>query len=164
MLSRLLPLLLALLLVSCRSKTPSATLSDYGTYDAVILTSGNWKLGVPVTISSITGLKHQQTTSRVPIGDGHYWGFRARLRNPFKSRAVKFRYTIDHPEFTNPDGTKSSSETQELEVAPGDSVEQHFLWFFIEGCEHEFLPGTWTQRLFLDGSEVIRKDFEIYKP
>lgn len=155
---------LGLIATALWSKTPTATVIDYGTYDAVILTSGKWELGMPVTIASVSGLKHQQTVTRIPTEDGRYWGFRARLTNPLKDRAVSCRYTIDHPEFTVPDGTKSSTESQEFEIPPGDSITQEFLWFFIAGCEHEFVPGSWTWKVFLDDRELVRRDFEVYSP
>ena len=157
-------LFISCLLVACGSKAPSARIVDYGIYDAVLVTSGNWKLGIPVTITSAHGLKHQQTVTRVPTESGRCWGFRALLSNPLKDRSITCVHKIDHPEFTVPDGTKQTNQSQELELAPGETITQNFMWFFIEGCEHEFLPGTWTHRVILDGREVIRKEFEVYKP
>ena len=164
MISRLLTVYFSLFLVSCSDKQPNARIIDYGVYDAVILTSGKWQLGIPVTIASVAGLEHQQTVSQVPAEDGRYWGFRARLTNPQSNQPVKVEYTISHPEFTTPDGTKSSIVEHEFELPPGDSITEDFLWFFIKGCEHEFVPGTWTLQILLDGRAVITKAFQIYKP
>src|SRR4051812_30765015 len=98
MLQRLLILFVASLMVACRPKTPTAKMIDYGVYDAVVLTSGKWKLGMPVTIASVTGLKHQQTVTRIPTENGRYWGVRVQLTNPSKNRSVVCRTTLDHPE------------------------------------------------------------------
>jgi hypothetical protein len=146
-----------LFLVACGPKSPSAKLIDYGTYEATIFTTADGR------IASVHGLKHQQTITRIPAEVGCYWGFRARLTNPLK-RAVAGRVTIDHPEFTAPDGTKSSTETEDFELAPGDSITEEFLWFFIADCPYEFVPGTWSRRIFFDDREILRRDFEIYKP
>ena len=151
------------LFASC-SKTPTAKVTDYGVYDAVVMTSGNWRLGLPVSIATVSGLKHQQTATRIPAENGRYWGMRVRITNPQKDKAVTVRFTLDHPEFTAPDGKKSRQETEELEVPPGEAFEGPLLWYFIAGCEFEFIPGTWTRSVFIDGQQVIKKEFEIYKP
>ncbi len=151
------------MLASCSEKNV-AEVTDFGLYDAVVVTKGKWQLGVPVEVMSTEGLKHRETTTRIPAIDGSYWGFRASLRNPNRTGAKTFRYTIEHPELTSPDGTKSTGSTEEFQLQSQQSLEVPFLWYFLEGCEFEFVPGTWTQRVYADGVEVIRKDFEIYKP
>lgn len=154
-------LLMSLSLASC-SKIPTAEVTDMGLYDAVIVTEGNWKLGVPVEVASVTGLKHRETTNRIPAKDGIYWGMRGKVTNS-SSRPMTIRYTLDHPELTSPDGTKESTSSEDFELEPGQSVDTKSLWYFIEGCEFEWVPGIWTHRIYANGVEVVRKDFEVYK-
>jgi hypothetical protein len=161
--ARLLILVFALLCVSCGAKRPGITVQDYGLYDAVILTSGNWKLGIPVSIASVTGLEHRETVLRIPAEDGRYWGFRALLSNP-TDRTVRVTYDIRHPEFTTPDGTAMTEVSEEFDLPAGASTTPEFLWMFIEGCEHEFVPGPWTFQIQFDGRPALTKTFEIYKP
>lgn len=151
-------------LASCaRTTTPTAEVIDIGLYDAVIVTSGNWQLKPPVEIAAVHQLKHVKGVTRIPAEDGRYWGLRARLTNP-TNQPVDFRYVIEHPEFTTPQGKTSIEEVEEFSLPPGHSEIHEFLWYFIESCEFEFVPGTWTRRLFLDGKEVVRQEFDIYKP
>ncbi|MGC3990365.1 MAG: DUF3859 domain-containing protein [Chthoniobacteraceae bacterium] len=142
----------------------TATVLDWGIYDATVLTSGNWKLGIPVWIVSDDDLKLRKAVARVPAEDGSYFGFRATFNNPSKTEVVSVRSQLEHPMFTNPDGTSSSRDIQYFQVMPGGTITQEFLWFFLKSCPHEFVPGAWTWHISIDHHEVIKKEFQVYKP
>ena len=159
----LLVILFACFAVSCGKSSSDAVLIDYGLYDATVLVSGNWKLGFPVSIVSSHGVEHKKTTLSIPCEDGRYWGFRAHLKNS-TTEPVLYRFEINHPEIVSPDGKHTTLETGELEIQPGESDDQQFLWFFLDSCPHEFVPGEWTMVLKANEKEVISKTFTIRKP
>jgi hypothetical protein len=159
---RALLLLGLVFLASCGEGSPSAEIVDSGIYNAVVITSGNWELKLPVTIASVHKLEHREETNSIPAEDGRYWGLRVMVNNP-TSQPVHFRSVIKHPLFTSPLGTKSTEEVGEGNVPPGKSAVYPSLWYFIDSCEFEFVPGKWTHQIFLDGEEVIHKEFDIYK-
>src|SRR5215475_2196730 len=108
--SRALAPLLFLPLASCGPTAPSAKILDYGTYDAVVLTRGDWRLGIPVSLVSVEQLEHREDSTRIPCQDGSYWGMRVELSNP-TNEPIKFIRICQHPEFTDPAGNASSIET-----------------------------------------------------
>jgi hypothetical protein len=164
MLPRIALFALVILVASCNRHSPYASLIDYGLYDADVLVEGNWKLGFPVKIESVHGIQHRKTTLSIPCQDGRYWGFRAHLSNPTKDRPIHFKYEIKHPEFTSPDGKRSSGDMHEFQLQPGESRDLEFFWFFLDSCPFEFVPGDWTMVLSAEGKEVISRTFTMYKP
>jgi len=157
--------LLAVLLLGCSKHQPTVAISDYGTYDAVVLTKGNWKLGFPVQIADVTDLKHKDTTTKIPCQDGIYWGLRAKVTNSYSDRPVRVSFSIKHPPFTSPDGKTSAEETSPVAVLePNQTIDVPSLWFFIDSCPFEFVPGEWTFQIIVDGKVEASKIFEVYKP
>jgi hypothetical protein len=156
-------LIASLLLAPFLPARPSVSLYDFGIYYAKVAVKGDWKKGVPVTIESIRKEYHEEPTTRIPCQPGTVWGMRLTYKNP-TARSLICKSVFEHPEFTLPDGTKSSRDFRSFEIPAWETRFQGSYWVFLEGCKHEFVPGIWTQRIFVDGQEVARKDFEVVKP
>lgn len=141
-----------------------ASIIDYGLYDAAVLVEGNWKFGKPVSITSVHNLQHQETTVSIPCEDGRYWGMRVKLTNPHKNRSLPCIVRVSHPEFISPDGKKHSEDIEEFQLEPGETIEGPSIWYFLDSCSYEFVPGNWDISFVVDGDEVISKKFTIYQP
>jgi len=143
---------------------PRASVTDFGVYDANVTISGDWSKGQPVQIESTENLKLRSSVTRVPCAGGSYWGFRVHLVNPPHELPVSCTWEIIHPEITSPDGTKTTVESQNFTLQPGEAVDQEFIWYFIDACPFEFVPGKWKMRVLMDGKMRLEKDFDVYKP
>ena len=112
MLARLALVLLFAAYSDVGQKQPSAQITDSGTYSAVVLVQGNWKLGKPVSIASVDNLAPLKPTTSIEARDGVYWGFRANLANPL-ARDIKIVCKITHPPITSPDGKTTTEDVSE---------------------------------------------------
>jgi hypothetical protein len=83
--------------------------------------------------------------------------------NKHEDRPVKVRVEWEHPEFATPDGKKTTSQVDNLEIKDPVSVSQ-FFWSFIDECKYELVPGKWTLRVFVNGRLAVKKVFDVQKP
>ena len=158
-------ILLVLVMTGCSRQPVSATITDYGTYDAIIVVKGTWKLGFPVAIDSVENLNHKDTKMKIPAKDGVYWGYRATVFNASTDKPVEISMVITHPLITSPDGKSSTEDKSYVSTLnPTQTVELQNMWFFIDSCPYEFVPGTWTLKVLADGKPVAVKSFEVYTP
>ena len=156
--------LVALILAGCSRQTGPVTITDYGTYDAVIVEKGDWKLGLPVSLDSVSDLTHRETTTMIPAKHGVYWGLRASVTNRTEKQ-VEMYTLITHPPITSPDGKTSTQDKSEVSTLdPGQRVDCECMWFFIDSCPFEFVPGAWTCQVVVDGKVETSKEFEVSKP
>ncbi len=158
--------LLVLALVGCaKPPPPTAAITEYGIYDAKITTDGDWKLGTPVGVSSVSELHFLTMTTSIPCKNGIYWGIRVRASNPTLYKHIHLKVTVTHPPFTSPDGKTSTGDTlEETIVSPNTTYETHCLWFFLDSCPFEYVPGEWIMTVEFDDRVVDSKTFEMYKP
>jgi hypothetical protein len=157
-------LLLVLAVVGCSKPPATVTLYDYGIYNGIITTTGDWKQGTPVSITSIDNLVHKETTTRIPARPGVYWGFRAIVTNK-SDKPVEVVSLQKHPPITTPDGKTSSEDLGgKFTLPPGQTSQTVSMWFFIASCPHEFVPGQWTWEIDIDGKAQMIKTFDVYKP
>jgi Domain of unknown function (DUF3859) len=143
---------------------PSAQITDCGTYSAVVLVQGNWKLGKPVSIASVDDLAPLKPTTNIEARDGVYWGFRANLVNPL-AREVKIVCKITHPPITSPDGkTSTEDDSGEKVIGAGQTATAENMWFFISECPYEFVPGKWKLSIECEGKVLVEKEFDVHAP
>ncbi len=160
-------LVLSVLLATTASLSgwqPAVSITDYGTYSAVVVVEGNWVLHRPVSIASVDELKHLTTTTTIVAQDGTYWGMHVSVENP-SDRSVKVVCKITHPPITTPDGkTTTEDDSPPFDVNAGQTAVAESIWFFIKECPYEFVPGKWTMRVTVDGNAVATKEFNVVKP
>lgn len=162
------PLGFALLFATCINpwfSLPSAQVKDAGIYRADFEVVGNWADEGPIGIGTYQNVKLVEATTKVPCKPGVIFGVRALLTNPYPDHTLYVSCKFTHPPFTTPDGHVRTEENDVSEaVRPGDSITKEFLWFYIKECPYEFVPGKWTITLSADGSDLLTKDFEVYRP
>jgi hypothetical protein len=61
------------------------------------------------------------------------------------------------------DGKLQTQSVSESTYKPGTRLANasFFGWSFLKGREHELVPGTWTQKVFVHGKEVVSMIFEV---
>jgi hypothetical protein len=155
---------LALCLSGC-GRPPSVKVLDYGIYTADVTTGGDWSKGIPVEINSVENLVAKEAVLRAPCRDKMIFGWRFRVNNNGLFLPIEVSYSITHPPITYPDGSvKTEEAVQTMKLQARESAEFQSLWFFIDSCPHEYVPGTWKFRLTIDGVVAEEEDFEVYKP
>jgi hypothetical protein len=157
--------LVALALAGCFGRQPvTVAIADYGTYDAVVETSGDWSRGVPVDITAIHNLVHDQTAYKIPARGDVNWGYCADITNN-GDRPVKVLTIFSHPPITTPDGkTTTEDKGARATVNPGQTIKESSIWYFLDGCSFEFVPGDWTIEISVDGKIQASKTFQVYAP
>ena len=149
---------------------PSAKVIEYGRYLTEIKalapatgTSGG------VLVSSSTKIIHVETTRRIPARAGSSYGFKYEISNLPADRPFVLRSVTRHPPIKQPDGTvmtKSVTDTphEAGDVQAGKTYTKDSHWHFVKGYEYEFVPGTWTEQVYIDDKMVLEEKFEVYKP
>lgn len=149
---------------------PSAEIIEYGRYTSDITslepatgTSGG------VVVSSRTNLRHVETVTRIPAQAGISFGVRYQFANLPADRAFNLRDVTKHPPIKQPDGTVMTESVtnnphKKGSVEAGKTYKLFSSWHFAKGFEYEFVPGIYTQEIYLDDKKLAEKKFEIYKP
>jgi hypothetical protein len=166
LLAFLLCLISLLALAKCFSPRPSVTvvISDYGIYDAIVETTGDWSRGIPVAITGVGGIVHDETTSEIPMRDEIYWGYRATIANQGDKPVTVFSIAR-HPPVTSPDGKTTTEDRSRPQILhPHESMKACNLRFFMDRCRFEFVPGEWTLEFSVDGQVASSKTFTVYQP
>jgi hypothetical protein len=154
----------ALCLMGC-GKPSSVVVTDYGIYTADVTTHGDWTKGIPVEINSVEHLKEKEAVTRVPCRDKINFGWRCHVSNGGLFSPILVTYSITHPPIAYPDGTVKTEEGEDaVRIAPRESADLESMWYFLDSCPHEYVPGPWTFRIKIDGTTAAEKTFDVYKP
>lgn len=162
---RSLVLLLALTfgLVGC-SQEPSAMIVSHGIYDAQIFTKSDLPRKISVEVDYIDKVQLKETTTRIPCRAGVNFGIEVEIYNPSPFSQVHAVAIMTHPPITSPDGTTLTEDETDLGVFDFGRQQVPYLWCFLKEQPYEYVPGTWSLRIEIDGRESAKCDFEIYQP
>ncbi|AWM40582.1 hypothetical protein GobsT_08980 [Gemmata obscuriglobus] len=147
--------------VSGDATAPTVTISDYGRYR--VAGPDRATPGGAANAGEREYVLLEQT-DQVPCRVGETWGVRIRGSvAPQDDRSHLVREEIHHPPIKHPDGSVRTTDAREFRTPPGAAFGSTNCWQFLKGHEHELVPGDWTWVVFVDGVEVARRTFRVWK-
>ena len=108
---------------------------------------------------------HLETTKRIAAKIDELFGFRVAFSDLPINRDYIVRSEMHHPPIMQPSGEVISKSVSDMRLKAGTApLDGAFnSWHFLKGFEHEFVPGKWTRKLYVDAKEVASITVEIEK-
>lgn len=153
-------------LASTQNKTATQAISGrvthYGLYEVLrtgkLINKPDTNTGKTHSASTIQLI---ETTDRIPINKGNYFGFQSRI-GPFPGKSfIKLKKIVTHPEMVLPDGSIKTGyqldETKKVSSGVAFTTSGYSL-----DEEYELVEGEWVFQFWYENSLLVEQRFHTY--